>query len=159
MKHTIELEVPPELREAADVAANFRAIMTEQTRGPMQLVLDHVKSQNNKESDQWALAPVDEGNRFGWEMVTSFDKWWTLEDDMPPHVIEAKPGGVLAFVANGQTVFASRVNHPGHVGNHAVENAMHVYERSIGEAISGGLYAFVLSMGAAVQSGGLGVFA
>jgi hypothetical protein len=30
-----------------------------------------------------------------------------------PHIINARPGGVLAFQSHGQTVFATSVNHPG----------------------------------------------
>jgi hypothetical protein len=30
-----------------------------------------------------------------------------------PHLIQAKPGGVLAFPIGGQTVFATSVHHPG----------------------------------------------
>lgn len=36
-----------------------------------------------------------------------------VNDGTPPHVIEAKDGGVLRFKIGGKTVFAKRVNHPG----------------------------------------------
>lgn len=41
-----------------------------------------------------------------------------------PHVIEARGGGMLRFVANGQTVFRRRVNHPGTAARPFVQNAV-----------------------------------
>ena len=36
-----------------------------------------------------------------------------VHDGTSPHVIRARPGGVLAFPKGGRTVFATYVNHPG----------------------------------------------
>ena len=42
---------------------------------------------------------------------TKYARW--VENGTKPHVIAARGGGLLSFVANGQRVFARRVNHPG----------------------------------------------
>lgn len=36
-----------------------------------------------------------------------------VHEGTEPHLISAKPGGVLAFSMHGETVFATSVNHPG----------------------------------------------
>jgi hypothetical protein len=36
-----------------------------------------------------------------------------VHDGTAPHVIDARPGGVLAFESHGQIMFATSVNHPG----------------------------------------------
>lgn len=51
----------------------------------------------------------------------------------PPHVIEARAGGTLRFVMNGQVMFRKRVNHPGTAPRPFMQ---HAYDRG----------AFVLAM-------------
>lgn len=53
----------------------------------------------------------------------------------PPHVIEARDGGKLRFVMNGQVMFRKRVNHPGTAPRPFMQ---HAYNRG----------AFVLAMAA-----------
>lgn len=44
-----------------------------------------------------------------------------------PHLIRAKPGGVLAFEIGGQKIFAKYVNHPGTKPNPFVKRALESY--------------------------------
>ena len=41
-----------------------------------------------------------------------------------PHRIEAKPGGVLMFEVDGQTLFRKWVNHPGYPGSNFAERSV-----------------------------------
>lgn len=57
---------------------------------------------------------------------TKYAYW--VENGTRPHVIQARRGGVLAFVVNGQQVFAKRVNHPG-----TAERPFMTIARDVGE--------------------------
>lgn len=89
--------------------------------------------------------PVGKTRKLRDGLTISFSgKGCTLISDQPyaeyvvkgtkPHVIEAK-GRVLAFEAGGDTVFATRVNHPGTKPNTFAEEAL---KAAMGEASIGG---------------------
>lgn len=77
------------------------------------------------ESDAISLAPVKEGNLknsihhsfldngLTGEVAASAEYAPDVEFGTKPHVIRAKPGGVLAFKVGGKMVFTKEVNHPG----------------------------------------------
>lgn len=59
-----------------------------------------------------------------------------VENDTKPHVIEAKPGKVLAFKVNGKTVFTKRVNHPGTKAQPFAEPSLTRWHESLGDHMS-----------------------
>ena len=84
-----------------------------------------VESTVTIQSDAVSLAPEDEGNLknsidynitnsgLTGEIFAGASYAADVEFGTQPHVIKAKPGGVLHFKKDGKDVFATKVNHPG----------------------------------------------
>jgi hypothetical protein len=102
------------------------------------------------EGDGKVLAPVDTGalinsittdvdaDRLGGEVGPTVDYGDDVEYGTQPHIIRARPGGVLAFPGAGGTVFAREVHHPGtapqpYMGP-AFDRNIPQLERALGEA-------------------------
>lgn len=56
-----------------------------------------------------------------------------VEEGTRPHVIEAKPGKVLAFTINGKKVFTKRVQHPGTRPQPFAEMSLERWHESLGD--------------------------
>lgn len=146
--HTIEY--PDELLiSAVNIPANFKIRMEETLMQGMDIVVASVAAANPKVSDTYRAVPTYGFNSVGAGIVSDWGKWWVLEYDMPPHPIDPKNASYLVFMGkDGELVRTKHVNHPGHVGNHAIEEAMATFEAEIKDALGGSLRNFVVTFGA-----------
>lgn len=144
------IEYPDELTiGSVNIPANFAARMGATLEQGMDFVVASVAAANPKIADSFRAVPIYGFNSIGAGITSDWDKWWVLEYDMPPHVIEAKNAPMLVFMLeDGRLIRTKSVNHPGHLGNRAIEEAMATFESEIKDALGGSLRNFVVSFGA-----------
>jgi HK97 gp10 family phage protein len=105
-----------------------------------------VNSANFIKSEMESLVPVDTGKLrqsiavrvMTDRVVIGPDTHYALyvEFGTGPHVILAKPGKVLAFKMNGQSVFVKKVNHPGTKAQPYVRPAFESWADTLGELVA-----------------------
>jgi hypothetical protein len=95
--------------------------------------VDDAKATTLFKDQSGALRKSITGTSFGLEGSVTADAGVAkfIENGTRPHVIEARGSGTLAFVANGSTVFARRVNHPGTAPRPFMEHAKQVGEQTL----------------------------
>jgi hypothetical protein len=135
---------------------NFKAIMGAAIYPAMSRVLGAAQEANAVESDVYNLLPVDLGTAVGWDLRSSWNKWWTLEYTMPEHGIDAVNAPLLVFFWEkmGRLVKTPHVNHPGHQGNMAIHTAMETAKPEINAAVGAGLRVMI-TFGDGSSLGGL----
>lgn len=69
-------------------------------------------------------------------LETTHPLFGVVEEDTPPHVIEAKNKKALAFTRRGKTIVVKRVNHPGTKGKYSFKKANQFVDRALGPQLS-----------------------
>ena len=85
--------------------------------------------------------PVDTGRLRGSIVIEEIDNGFIIGTNVeyaedvelgtPPHLIVPKNKKALKFEINGETVFATRVNHPGTQGSHMFLKGVNFFEKQL----------------------------
>jgi hypothetical protein len=137
MKLATEVIAPPHLTNPVPSALTWQQTMLAVMYPIGRQALDSIRGGNPKTAGSFWLQPVDEGRAVGFGIGSSWPKWWVLEYDMPAHQIDAgKNAPFLRFIGrDGNLVKVRSVDHPGHAGNMAIQDAIGVAEAQLRAAL------------------------
>ena len=97
------------------------------------ILLTHAEVIKNTPEDTGRLRSsiVVEEKDDGWIIGSNVDYAIFVELDTQPHVIKPVNAKALRFKANGELVFATKVNHPGTKGHHMFLKGVNFFETEL----------------------------